>query len=147
MNIYEFGVEYDKILILFHGACMSWKWYEPSIKILKNYFHVIIPALPGHDLTNNSYFTSIEDVCRKMEEWLLQKGYQAIDILYGLSAGGGLAIRMLSDSKLTIRNIVIDGGITPYQLPYLITRMLAVRDFLIIEIAKRSKKSYYFSLF
>jgi hypothetical protein len=50
--------------------------------------------------------------------------------------GGSIVIRMLIDRRIRIRSAIIDGGITPYQLPYIITRGIAVRDFLMIYMGK-----------
>lgn len=46
--------------------------------------------------------------------------------------GGAVVTRMLADNRLTVKSAVIDGGITPYQLPRFITRFIAVRDFLMV---------------
>ncbi|WP_330621499.1 hypothetical protein [Butyrivibrio sp.] len=37
---------------------------------------------------------------------------------------------------MTVQSAVIDGGITPYQLPWIVTRLIAIRDFLMICIGK-----------
>ncbi len=50
--------------------------------------------------------------------------------------GGSIVFRMLADNKLNIQSAVIDGGITPYQLPWLITRFIAIKDFLLITAGK-----------
>ena len=47
-----------------------------------------------------------------------------------------LFIHSLLDKRLTIKKAVIDGGITPYQIPWLITRFIAVKDFLLISAGK-----------
>lgn len=118
---------------------MGWECYRKSIQKLKNYFHVIIPALPGHDVQNKSDYTSVEEICTQMEDWMQKNDYKNVDILYGFSMGGGLAIRTLTDNRLNIKHAVIDAGITPYKLPYIITRFIAVRDFLMIQVGRMSR--------
>ncbi|MCR4669287.1 MAG: alpha/beta hydrolase, partial [Clostridia bacterium] len=38
--------------------------------------------------------------------------------------------------KLRARNFVMDGGITPYQLPWILTRFIALRDFSMTALGK-----------
>lgn len=140
MKFHEFGCENKKILLMFHGSCMTWDMYEKSIEIMSQKVHVIIPAITGHDLSVKEDFTSVEDVVCETENWLIKRGYDKIDLLYGLSMGGAMAIYMLAHNKIKVSNAVIDGGITPYQLPRFLTRFIAVRDFLMIELGRASKK-------
>ena len=48
----------------------------------------------------------------------------------------GIVLRMLADKKITVNNTICDGGITPYQIPWLLTRFIAVKDFLLISMGK-----------
>jgi hypothetical protein len=50
--------------------------------------------------------------------------------------GGSIVARMLADNRLKIQSAVIDGGITPYKLPWIITRFIAIKDFLLIYTGK-----------
>ena len=50
--------------------------------------------------------------------------------------GGSIVLRMLVDKRITINNAICDGGITPYQMPWLLTRFTAVKDFLLISMGK-----------
>lgn len=140
MKFHEFGCENEKILLMFHGSCMTFDMYEKSIKIMAEKIHVIIPAITGHDLSIVEDFTSVEEVVSEAEDWLLRRGYNEIDGLYGLSMGGGLAIHMLANKRVKVKYAVIDGGMTPYQFPWLVTRLIAVRDFLMLELGRSNKK-------
>jgi len=140
MNIHEFGRENPDILLMFHGSCMFWDMYEEAIERLSGHFHVVIPALPGHDPETTEDYTSVEDIAREMEDWLLGRKKDGSVYLYGLSMGGSIVLRMLADDRLTIRRAIVDGGITPYQLPRLITRFIAARDYLMVQVGRSSKK-------
>lgn len=141
MNIYEFGPENDKSLVMIHGACMSWDMFQASIDELKEDFHIFAVAVPGHDLTTDEEFTTVEDIADRIETELISRGLHEIDVLYGLSMGGGFVIRMLADNRLRVDHAVIDAGITPYELPRPITRLILLRDFLMTEWGKHSKKA------
>lgn len=93
MKFHEFGCENKKILLMFHGSCMTWDMYEKSLKVMAKKMHIIIPAITGHDLSVKETFTSVEEVVEEIENWLIDKGYNEIDCLYELSMGGGMAIR------------------------------------------------------
>ena len=120
---------------------MSWDMFQESIAILAEDFHVIAVAVPGHDMETEEEFTSVEDIAKRIESGLIQRECDSVDLLYGLSMGGGLVIRILADNRLNVKRAVIDAGITPYELPYLLTRAILVRDFLMVEWGKHSKKA------
>ena len=141
MNIYEFGQENEKSLVMIHGACMSWDMFQDSIDDLRKDFHIFAVAVPGHDLTTDEEFTTVEDIADRIETELISRGLHDIDVLYGLSMGGGFVIRMLADNRLPVNHAVIDAGITPYELPRPITRLILLRDFLMTEWGKHSKKA------
>ena len=141
MNIYEFSPNNDRTLVMVHGACMSWDMFQESIDDLKTDFHVFAVAVPGHDLKTDENFTSVEEIAGQIETELISRGSQKIDVLYGLSMGGGFVIRMLADNMLHVKHAVIDAGITPYELPRIVTRMILLKDFLITEWGKHSKKA------
>lgn len=143
MNIYEFGLENDKSLVMIHGACMSWDMFQGSIDALKEDFHIFAVAVPGHDLTTNEEFTTVEDIADRIETELIARGLHEINVLYGLSMGGGFVIRMLADNRLRVDHAVIDAGITPYELPRPITRLILLRDFIMTEWGKHSKKALF----
>lgn len=144
MNIYEFGLENEQILLIFHGSCMSWDMFKDDINVLKKYYHIIIPALPGHDLKNDSNYTSVENIAQNIQEWLLMRDIKQIHGIYGLSMGGSIVIRLLANNKINFDNAIIDAGITPYSYPKVITRLIAFKDFLCTELGKHSRKMLEF---
>ena len=80
MHFYEYGKE--KLNIMIHGACMSWDKFLASMEILKKVYHVILVAVPGHDLTINEELTSVEEISKCIENMLIQKEYDNIECLY-----------------------------------------------------------------
>lgn len=139
MTIHEFGQEHQECLLFLHASCTAWDFYEESVQLLAQRYHVIVPAMPGHDLTTDEDYTSVEQIAETLENWLLERGYR-VRGLYGLSMGGSIAIRLLANGTIRFNKAVIDAGITPYQLPWLVTRFIALRDFLMVELGKHSRK-------
>ncbi len=136
MTIHEFGKENDKVIVLVHPSVVMWDYFEYVIPLMEKKYHLIIPAIPGYDPDNKSDFTSVEDIAAELEDWLIKHGLSDVTCLYGCSMGGSVVVRMLADNRLNIRSAVIDGGITPYQLPWIITRLIAIKDFLLIYTGK-----------
>ena len=112
-------------------------FFEYVIPLLKEDYHLIVPALPGYDEKNPDVdFTGIEEIADELAKWLIAHNINTIDLLYGCSMGGAVVLRMLAEQKIRIKNSICDGGITPYQLPWIVTRLIAVRDFLMISMGK-----------
>lgn len=80
MHLYEYGKE--KLNIMIHGAFMSWDMFLASMEILKKDYHVILVAVPGHDLTKSEEFTYVEEISKCIENMLIQKEYDSIECLY-----------------------------------------------------------------
>ena len=80
--------------------------------------------------------TSVEKIAEDLTSWLEKRHLIKIHCIYGCSMGGAVVIRTLLDRRLEIRRAIIDGGITPYQLPWILTRMIAVKDFLLVSMGK-----------
>ena len=137
MTIHEFGKENEDILVMIHPLGVWWTTFEFVRTTLEKHYHLIIPALPGHDPEKpHTDFTSVEDIDEFLTEWLLKNGYSHVKCLYGCSMGGGLVIRMLADNRIKCDFAVIDAGMTPYQLPKPVTYMIGVRDFLMTLMGK-----------
>jgi pimeloyl-ACP methyl ester carboxylesterase len=137
MTIHEFGKENKEIILLVHPSAVMWDYFEYVIPLLEKNYHLVIPALPGYDEAQpESDYTSVEQIAAELAEWLSEQGYTALNLAYGCSMGGSIVIRMLADGKIRIKNAVIDGGITPYQLPRFLTVFIAVRDFLMVCMGK-----------
>ena len=136
MRIYEFGKENPECILLIHPSLVTWDYFEYVIPLLEKHYHLLIPALPGYDLKDDSDFSSVEAVALRLAADLADRGIQEVETIYGCSVGGSIALRMAVDGKLSAKNIVMDGGITPYQLPWILTRFIALRDFGLMAFGK-----------
>lgn len=136
MTIHEFGKENKQVILLVHPSIVMWDYFEYVIPLMEKRYHLIIPALPGYDPEVKNDFTSVEEISAGLEDWLIDHDFHKITCLYGCSMGGSIVTRILADNRLNIQSAVIDGGITPYQLPWIITRLIAIKDFLLIYTGK-----------
>ena len=136
MTIHEFGKYNSKTIVLVHPSVVMWDYFEYVIPLMENDYHLVVPAIPGYDPDEKNDFTSVEEITDELVKWLIQNNLTEIHCIYGCSMGGSVVIRSLLDKRLKIERAVVDGGITPYQLPWLITRFIAVKDFLLISMGK-----------
>ena len=136
MNIHEFGKENKKTLLLIHPSVVKWDYFENVIPLLQGNYHLLIPALPGYDFENNSDFISVEQIASELNIWLKEEGYTELYAVYGCSMGGSIALMVALGQMVKINHCIMDGGITPYQLPWIITRFIALKDYIIMMIGK-----------
>lgn len=148
MTIHEFGEENESLLILFHPLGVHWDVFNYVVPLLKDGYHLVIPALPGFDPdAPEADFTSVEQIADEMTTWLIERNLSSITCLYGCSMGGGIVTRMLAVGKVDASCAVIDGGMTPYQLWKPLTYLIGVRDFAMVELGKHMSVKALRSMF
>lgn len=123
-------------MVLVHPSVVMWDYFEYVIPKLENEYRLIVPALPGYDPDEKDDFTSVEKIAETLIDWLSEKGITDLACVYGCSMGGSIVVRMLIDKRIRIDRAVIDGGVTPYELPWIVTRFIALKDFLLISTGK-----------
>ena len=136
MNIHEYGNTNSKVVVLIHPSIVMWDYFEYVIPLMEKDYRLIIPALPGYDPDVKSDFSSVEEISAELVDYLVANRITKVDHIYGCSMGGSIVIRTLIDKRIVIDHAVIDGGITPYQLPWIVTRFIAIKDFLLISMGK-----------
>ncbi len=136
MTVHEFGKENEKTVVLIHPSAVMWDYFEYVIPLLETKYHLVIPALPGYDKDCPCDFTSVEEIAAELADWLGSHRIKELSCIYGCSMGGSVVTRFLADNRIKTDCAVIDGGIMPYRLPYIVTRFIAEKDFLLIYSGK-----------
>ena len=136
MNIHEFGDSNKRHIVLLHPSVVKWDYFDDAVPLLEDDFHLIIPAIPGYDPDSDKDFTNVWQIAGELVDWLGQNGIDELYAVYGCSMGGSIALCMALGRKVKIRHCIMDGGITPYQLPRALTRLIAVRDYSMMMIGK-----------
>ncbi len=142
MNVYEFGTENQRKLLFFQGSCTCWRDYMPSIELLAQQFHVIVPAFEGHDPMEKTDFISVEKTVSDTSAYLLEHGHTSLYGVYGLSIGGSMALRLLSQERIPVKKAIIDGGIAPYEWSHWFTRLILLRDYLMIQLLRSNMRIF-----
>ncbi len=136
MTIHEFGKINKKIVLLIHPSIVKWDYFEYVIPLLEKEYHLVIPAIPGYDFDNESDFTSVEEIAHELNEWMIKNEYKEIYAVYGCSMGGSISLLFTLENKIQIQHCIMDGGITPYQLPWIITRFIALKDYCMMMLGR-----------
>lgn len=151
MTIHEFGQENQRAILLLHPAGVMWDYFTELIPLLAGDYHLLVVAMPGYDEATGEDYTSVEQIAADLASWLRERHLADLDLVYGCSMGGAVAIRLLTEQlkvggilgptptlgpSLLIRRAVLDGAITPYQLPWILTRFIALKDFLLVALGK-----------
>lgn len=138
MSICEYGEENEKTKLMFQCASEpSWVFETPA-KSMARFFHVFFAAAPGHGPSESTTFTSIENYVNTTAAALKKWGIRKLDLLYGVSMGGGAALYLLAHQWIPVENAVIDAGIAPYPYPAWIRRLISYRDACLIPLAALS---------
>lgn len=116
MEILEFGDKSKKKLIFIHGFQSMWQVWEKYIEYYKNDYHIIVPILPGHNPNKREEFNSFEETAKELEDYCIARYGKNIYLIYGVSIGGILTIKLLRNKKLKINKVVLDGSpLTTYS--------------------------------
>ena len=139
MRIREYGEENTRQLLFFPGSCEPWQEYSYAARLLGKRFHVMLVTPDGHDPEEHTDFISVEKTVDDTAAWLSLHSVEHLDALYGLSFGGGMAIRFLTTQHIPVEKAIIDAGTAPYQYPKWVCRLIGVRDFLMLKIGIGSR--------
>ncbi len=140
MYIREYEKEHNRTLLFFPGSCEPWEEHAYAAKALAERFHVLQVVPDGEDLKENTDFISVEKTVADTAAWLKKRGINHLEALYGLSYGGGMATRFLVSSNIPVDKAIIDAGTAPYEYPKWICKLICVRDYLMVKIARSSIK-------
>ncbi len=109
MKFNVFGNRDNPRIILIHGALTPWQIFLEHAEILSRKYCVIVPALDGHDGTDEE-FISIAQQAEKIESYYAENFGSEVFAVCGLSMGGAVTHLLWSGGRLKISNIIMDGA-------------------------------------
>ena len=71
-------------------------------------------------------------------DWLRERGVFCADVLYGVSMGGAVVLRLLATKSFEARRAIVDAGITPYPYPKPICRLISLWDWVTVMLATKN---------
>ena len=141
MKVYAFGEENAPVILLLPGTCCHWKGnFGHVIPLLSDEYRVLCVSYDGFDETERTEFPTMLEETAKIEDYLKANCVGHIRAAYGCSLGGACLTRLLALGELPVKRAIIDGGVTPYQLTYLIRKLLLARDMLSFKLAVNNRK-------
>ena len=108
MTIHEFGKGNEKTVFLLHPSAVMWDYFEYVIPLMKDKYHLVVPALPGYDPQQPGDFTSVEEIAGELADWLAANGIGRVSCIYGCSMGGAVVARFLADNRVVADSAVMD---------------------------------------
>ena len=139
MNVLEYGKEHKKTL-LFLPCTAEPEWaLSDAVTLLAQHYHVMQVVYDGHGETGED-FISVETTVDAVTDWLQRRGIVRLDAAYGCSLGGACLTRLLALGKIPVGRAILDGGITPYQLPYVVRKLHLVLDVLSFKMVANSRR-------
>lgn len=140
MKVLEHGGRIGRTLLFLPCTAEPVWVFEQSIALLAQRWHVFQVVFDGHEPEEPGDFTSVEQTVDEVTEYLKAHGIARLDAAYGCSLGGACLTRFLALGEIPVGRAIIDGGITPYQLPYLLRKLILARDVLSFKLAANDRK-------
>lgn len=106
----EFGNKKNKAIILIHGYGISWRMWKPQVDVFSNDYFVIVPVLDGHDIENNSTFTTVEKAAADIIDYVIQTYGKHVLAICGASLGATIVVEILAQNRLEIDKAIVDAG-------------------------------------
>lgn len=139
MKVLEYGKEREKTLLFLPCTAEPTWSFTDSVALLAQDYHVMQIVFDGHGETGED-FVSVETTVNEITDWLRAHGIEKLDAAYGCSLGGACLTRFLALGEIPVERAMIDAGITPYQLPLLLRRLICLGDFLGFKLIANSRK-------
>lgn len=139
MRILERGQENQKALLFFPCTAEPVWAFEGTMLLLSQKWHIFQVVYDGHQPENPGDFTSVEQTVDEVAAYLKRRGVARLDAAYGCSLGGACLTRLLALGQIPVDKAIIDGGITPYQFPYLLRKLRLALDMLGFKMAANSR--------
>ncbi len=140
MQILEHGQNHPQTLLFFPCTAEPVWAFEATIALLSQRRHVFQVVFDGHQPEYPGDFTSVEQTVDEVTAYLKNYGIDRLDAAYGCSLGGACLTRLLALDEISVGRAIIDGGITPYQMPYLLRSLHLAVDVLSFKLAANNRK-------
>ena len=116
MQFHEYGADQNETILLLHGGGLSWWNYREAAETLQKEFHVILPILDGHALSDRP-FTTIEDNAAEIISFIDEQFGGSVLLIGGLSLGGQILLEMLSQrADICSYALVESAAVIPSKL-------------------------------
>lgn len=140
MKVLEHGGRIGRTLLFLPCTAEPVWAFAETIALLSEQWHVFQVVFDGHEPEEPGDFTSVEQTVDEVTAYLKNHGVVHLDAAYGCSLGGACLTRLLALGEIPVSRAIIDGGITPYQLPYLVRKLRLALDVLSFKLVANNRK-------
>lgn len=109
MKFIFMGEKDNPVIVFIHGMFCNSDSNKHFVKYLKDNYCIIMPTLDGH-CGDETIYTTKEEQAKKILEYIKNKGIKDIALLQGSSMGAQVALEMVNQSDIHIKNVFLDGG-------------------------------------
>ena len=110
MEIFEYGNKCNKKLILIHGFESTYRTFDTMIDYYQKDYHVIVPVLTGHSVTEKKDFVSFAESAEEFERYYKNNYGDTIDVVYAASMGGIFASVLWQRENLRINKLIMESS-------------------------------------
>ena len=139
-RILEHGQDRPRTLLFLPCTAEPTWAFAGTVEALAENWHIFQVVYEGHEPEYPGDFVSVEQTVAEITAELKARGLSQLDGAYGCSLGGACLTRLLALGELPVGRAIIDGGITPYQLPFLLRKILLLRDILGFKLAAGNRR-------
>ena len=140
MQILEHGQAHGQTLLFLPCTAEPMWAFADTVVLLSQRWHVFQVVYDGHQPEYPGDFTSVEQTVEEVTAYLKSHGITRLDAAYGCSLGGACLTRLLALGELPVDRAIIDGGITPYPFPYLLRKLVLLRDVLSFKLVANHRQ-------
>ncbi len=102
------GNKQNPAILFFHAMGVVGASSEPVVKYLEDDYFCVMPTSTVY-CKGQKYINKVDEI-RQVEEFLDKQGIQSLALVVASSIGADLAIAYLSQTKLPVEHVFIDGG-------------------------------------
>ncbi|MFK7805571.1 MAG: alpha/beta fold hydrolase [Anaerolineae bacterium] len=109
LTIHQSGAEEKEAIIFLHGlGVSSWMWHD-QIEALQANYHCIAIDLPGSGDSHAAAWESLADSAKQVAEIIESHAAGSQAHVVGLSMGGYVALKLLSNHPELVKTMVVSG--------------------------------------
>ena len=109
MEVWEFGEENSRRIVLIPGNMMCWKQFENVIPLLSKNYHVIAVSTDGYDGTAETTFTTAEASAEKLEAYIRERLNSEVELVFGESFGCATAGLLFHRQRVKVGAMILSG--------------------------------------
>lgn len=116
----ESGPSNAPTIVFLHGGPLSSAMWQPQIERLTE-FHCLAPDLPEQGMSADIAPFTLADAAHRVAELIRERVPTGKAHVIGLSAGGGVALRLLRDTPMVVDHMLVSGA--PARISPLLARL------------------------